>query len=301
MRAMKIYIYIITAIVLLCGSAHAAQRVVIVTDPGGGGIAAFIAGNIDIDPGNIIHLDVNGNVRVDQSIEKHSPNAIVAVGPQSLYSVQHKMKTPIVHCMVYNSVDYRDRDNITGINRTIPPETQIEVFKKAVPGLKRLGIVHSAETEDWINEARLTRDIKIISNKIESKKEAAAAFLDLRGRLLGKNDAILLLPDRGVYSDELETFLLGGSFQNEIPLVSTQGLPGSIGAIVTIEIDVESTSLQIAGIVNEILEGKPVGEIPGQTAKYNVELNHQIAGKIGITLEDDKRIVGGNTDKGVNR
>lgn len=291
----------IAAIVLFCSSAHATQKVVIVSDPGGDGIARFIGYNIKIDPESIIHLDVNSNVRVDHAIEKHEPDAIVAVGPLSLYSVHHKVKTPIVHCMVYYPTDYRDRDNITGINRTIPAETQIEAFKKAMPGLQRIGIVHSAETEDWIDEARLTRRIKIVSKKVESKKESVPAFLDLRKELLGKNGAIWLLPDRGVYYDEMEKFLVGVSFQNGIPLISEQGLPGSVGAIVKIEIDVESMSLQIAGIVNEILDGKSVGEIPKQTAKFNVELNRLIAGKMRITLEgDEERIAVNNTDKRAN-
>ncbi len=213
-------------------------------------------------------------------IKRAKPPLILAAGPEALTKAD-QASIPIVYIGVENTAPYEGRDNITGISTRIPPAEQLKVFLRAIPSIKRVGIVHSALSGLFVEEARGVEGVELVDVEACNPRHAVPAITDVFESGI---DAYWVVSDLGVYYPEMHNYLYRLSFQNRIPLLTTIPKFRKEAAVVSLEADLDEMGKQAGAMVNEILRGK---WMKPEIAAYNTRVNRLVAGKMGISFEKE--------------
>lgn len=213
-------------------------------------------------------------------IKRAKPRLILAVGPRAMEKAD-QASIPVFYMGVENTAPYDGRKNITGISTGIPAVEQIKVFQKAIPSIKRLGIVYSAGSSPIIDEAKQYEGVELIEIETPRLKDSVPAIMNVFEKGI---DAFWAIPDIGVYYPEMRRFLYSLSFRNRIPLLTTVPQFREEAAVVSLEIDIEEMGKRAGEMVAEILNGQWVKP---SIASYDVRVNTLIAGKMGINFEKE--------------
>ncbi len=222
---------------------------------------------------------------ISRKIRRLGPDIVVAMGPLALSGVgEINGDTAVVYCMVNNPHPYNARKNITGVSMEIPPSAQLDAFLKSLPHLKKIGLVYnrdrSGQFAKLAETACMNRGLTLVPREVISPRETIPAITELRGRI----DAFWMIPDAVVYYPEMARHLLLFSFNNRIPVLTFSPKYRKSGAIVSLEIDPLEMGRQAGKMVNAILTGRNVEDVPPQTASFSVNLNRKVAGKMRIPL-----------------
>lgn len=162
-----------------------------------------------------------------------------------------------------------------------PPGRLIGLFRQAVPGGRRLGVVlgpDSAATLPRLRTAGTRAGIEVVAEEISRESDLIPAL----NRLLPQVDALLALPDRVAYTRETIRPVLLTTYRHQKPLLGfSQGYVNA-GALAA----VFSAPAQMARQMVETLRALPAGRsalpLPQYPAQFAVAINRQVARSLGI-------------------
>jgi len=174
------------------------------------------------------------------------------------------------------------RRNLAGNSSWIGSDRVLEVFRRAVPGLARLGVVASPDnpvSEAEIAEARrvIRRDgipITLTLREVRTTEDLARAAADLADEV----DALWIPIDDLCYRNvPLVREALGDA---RIPILSSARQAAKTGALVSLACDYELLGLSAAGIARRVLtDGVKPGTIPiGRLRTFELLVNLDAAG-----------------------
>jgi len=175
------------------------------------------------------------------------------------------------------------RRNLAGNSNWIGSGRVIEVFRRAVPGLARLGVVSSPDnpvSRAEIEEARrvLKRDgipVTLVHREARTPEELSRAC----AALVGEIDALWIPIDDLCYRNiPLVRKALGKS---NLPILSSARQAAANGALVSLVCDYELLGLSAADIARRVLvKGEKPGTIPiGRLHSLDLLVNLDAAGK----------------------
>lgn len=226
---------------------------------------------------------------------------VIALGTQAaLLAKEHVRELPVVFTAVTNPVEsgvvaswQGSGTNLAGNSNWIPPETLVGVFRRAVPGLGKLGILRSRAT-GVVSAAELAGvrrhlanlrphepPIEILEEVVDDADELAAAV----GRLAEAGaDAVWIPIDFLVY-ENMEPVLRTAA-AHRLPLVSSSLRGVASGAVAGVVVDYEMLGERAALIVLDVLErGRDPGALPiGTMRSYRVVVNLAAARRLGYEL-----------------
>ncbi|MCJ0762614.1 ABC transporter substrate-binding protein [Variovorax terrae] len=224
------------------------------------------------------------------------PDVIVAIATPSAQAVVAATKSlPLVYSGVTDPVaaqlvkDWKPSGtNVTGVSDQLVLEKQIELLKKVVPGVKRLGMVYNpgeANSVVVVNEFK-----KLLpAHGITLVEAAAPRTVDISSAaksLIGKVDAIYTNTDNNVVSAYEALVKVGNDAK--IPLIASDTDSVKRGAIAALGINYYDLGRQTGKVVVRILKGEQPGAIASETSdKLELFVNTTAAEKQGVKLPAD--------------
>lgn len=225
------------------------------------------------------------------AIRKSDATLTLAVGLLAANELRARMPDmPMLYCMVSNPHRYGlTGKNVVGISLDVPGARQFELYRTVVPGLRRVGVIFDPEKSGaLVEEAAAAAEalgITLVSTPVSSHKRVPGAF---RG-MLGRIDALWMVPDDTVITMDSFRFLLVTSLENKLPLMAVTDIFVKFGALATIVPDPSEVGRQICEIVRGIERGDldiaDVDVLP--PAQAHLVLNSKTAKKIGLEVSKE--------------
>ncbi len=282
----------ISTFLLLAGAPAIAQEILVVQSLKVGPYDDAVRGVKCTTTGNINKLLVSELARdeVVKTVRETRPDVILAIGADALGKVRTIKDIPIVYLMVFNpqAIIREGNENITGISMNIAPEYQFSTMRKAMPDLKRLGILYdpakSGQLVDKAREAVEGTGIELLAKEVRSPKHVPAALNSMKGKI----GALWIQPDATVVTPETIECMLLFSMGNQIPIIAFSDQYVEMGAFMSMDIDPYQSGKQAGELVNRLLAGAVAGSIPGADARRaQVTINLRVAKKLGIQVNDN--------------
>lgn len=217
-----------------------------------------LAGFIAACPNQVAEYDLRGSrkreIEIIQRITAAKPRLVVAIGALAAQVAKERIRDiPVVFVMVPNPHKYGLKgENISGISLDIPIRTQFALYKSMAPTLKAIGVIYDPEkTGAMVKEASAVAEklgLQLLASPVSSQKAVPAA---LRG-LLGKIDALWMVPDDTVVTPESFKFLLLAAFENNLPFMTVSEIFVEAGALASLSPDYTDVGRQGCQLVTEI-------------------------------------------------
>jgi putative ABC transport system substrate-binding protein len=228
-------------------------------------------------------------------------DAIVALGTQAaLLCKEHVRDRPVVFTAVTNPVESGicpdwsgSGTSIAGNSNWVPSDTVLGVFRRAVPGLARLGILRSEDT-GVVSLAELKAMERHLAaagegaGRVELVEERATGVADLGPaveRLAEAGCQAIWVPIDFLVYENMER-VTAAAAAARVPLVSSSLRGALSGAVAGVFTDYAMLGERAALIVLQILEGGvdpariPIGTMRG----YQVVVNLGAARRLGYEL-----------------
>ncbi len=250
-----------------------------------------LAGFVSACDSHITEYNLRGSEREGRDVIKRiiatRPKFIVAIGPLAAQIAKEGgQDIPVVFFMVPNPHKQGlEGKNIAGISLEVPIETQFAMYKSIVPTLKTVGVIYDPEkTGAMIAQAGVVAEklgLQLLAAPATSQKAVPAAWRSI----LGKIDALWMVPDDTVVTPESFQFLSLAAFENNLPFMAVSDIFVEVGALASLSPDYTDVGRQGCQLVTEVqsnrLSLKEVNVVP--PAKVNLSINLKTASKIGLT------------------
>ena len=292
----SVFIIILWALLLSSYCAHAEETAIVIKSQNLSAYNEVVKGFQDECLKNNITIksiyDLNGKMKVGQKIvrkaRKQKPDIVLAIGVLAATVVKEAIEDiPIVFCMVINHARFQlTKPNITGISTEIAIENQLKGFQSILEPLKNLGVIYdSSKTGNIIENAEEKIEaagLNLVKYEIDSTREVSEAIENL----IGKIDALWLLPDSTVVTKKSFAFIKSATLENKIPLLCTSDVFVKAGALAAVSSDHKDVGRQAAELARKILESQPSGS-PGivYPDHFKLTVNTDTAKKLGLKLK----------------
>jgi putative tryptophan/tyrosine transport system substrate-binding protein len=251
-----------------------------------------MAGFVAACPMHITEYDLRGTKKEESSIMQRltaaKPRLIVAIGPLAAQVTRENLRdVPMIFVMVSNPPKHGLQGaNLAGVSLDIPVQTQLARYKALVPTLKTLGVIYDpTKTGAMVTEARGTVNtlgFQLLSAPVSTPKEVPAALRSL----LGKIDALWMVPDDTVVTPDSFKFLLLTALENNLPFVTVSDIFVEAGALASLSPDYTDVGRQGCQLATDLESGRlrPADAMVVPPAKVNLAINLKTASKIGLQL-----------------
>lgn len=218
------------------------------------------------------------------NIRSTKPAAVFIVGAEAFTLASGITDIPVIYSMVMNP-GYSPEDNRIGVVMEISPEKQLAELLNVLPATKRVGVVYDPrKTAHLVKnaiKAANTMGVKLIPKEVYSPKKTLAAISSIKNEI----DAIWLLPDQTVLTQETVEFMLFFSLENNIPIFTFSEKHVRLGALMSLSPDPSEVGEKAGALARRILAGEKIINIkPGTVDKTRLSLNTSVANKLGISI-----------------
>ena len=260
----------------------------------------YIVGkNLEVD-----YQNANGKMDTQLAIAKkfigNRPDVLVPITtPTSQAMIAGNKDIPVVFATVTDPIKaklisryIKPGANVTGVSDAAPIVNQLELFKKIVPGLKKIGFIYNPGLDNalatlgWMQEEGAKMGIEVIESPAPTTNEVLIATK----KLVGKVDAIYVPNDTTVISAIAAIIKIGQD--TDTPIFTGETGHVESGAIGSVGIDYLGVGKIAGHMVADVLDGKNPGDIDAVIAykvltEFKVVLNKAAAEKMGVTLSDE--------------
>ena len=241
-----------------------------------------------------IEYDMQGDVargqKLARKIRASDATLLLAVGVKAaLVAKLEIVDIPVIFCMVLDPAKHDLKaPNMTGIRLEIPLNRQFSAMRSVLPSLKRIGVLYDPEkTGHLVEEARLlakSMGIELVAKQVNTEKEVPPA---LRA-LLSQVEALWLVPDSTVLTEDSLKFVLGTALDLNVPVVGFSSELVRSGALVGLSVSYEDVGRQAGVLAKKMLtdEYKPSSAtLPPD--RLRLALNLKTAKFLGITISPE--------------
>jgi ABC-type uncharacterized transport system substrate-binding protein len=179
--------------------------------------------------------------------------------------------------------------NITGVSMKIPMEKQLEMIQKAIPKMKRLGILFCVSTPQAIV---IAEEAKQAAKKLGMTPYPNSLHSDHLDRLpsvtetLAKAVNAIYIPTDPILSAQKNLIkIIEVSFRFKVPIIAVNGDSVRLGALMALHCDFREIGRQAAPMAVKILKGMKPMDIPSQMPlSHRLTVNLKTARQLGINL-----------------
>lgn len=248
-------------------------------------------GNVEV-----VYKNAGGDVALLDSLCQQLVNekvdVIVAIAtPSAQAAAKYADKVPVIFSAVTDPVgaklvtDPKKPDkNITGTSDEIQVDQILKLAKESYPKTKNIGFIYNsseANSEANLEKAKAfakDNNMNVIEGPVSSMSDIQARMQTL----VGKVD-IIFAPNDNMIASSMD---LVGSLAVDAKKPLFVGADSMVkdGGLATIGIDYKALGVETGKITKEVLDGKPVSEIPVVTFKddLSVYINTKTAESIGF-------------------
>ena len=224
-----------------------------------------------------------------------NPDVIIAIATPSAQAVVAATKTvPVVFSAVTDPVAAKlvpswepSHTNVTGVSDLLAMDKQMELVKKIVPNVKRLGIVYNPGEANSVVVVKELKELlpKMGITLVEASAPRSVDVSSAGRSLVGKVDAIYNSTDNNVVS--AYESLVKVAQEAKIPLIAADSDSVKRGAIASLGVNYRDLGEQTGRMVARILKGEKPGDIkPEVSTKMELFVNPGAAERQGVKLSD---------------
>ena len=277
----------------LCLSESMAMDIAILQSSGIPAYQEAIAGLKATGPIGAIYTeyDTQGDLELGKKLARklRASNAslIVAVGLKAALAAKVEIvDVPIVYMMILDPLKHQlTADNMTGTLLEVPVDRQLKIMRKFLPTLHRIGTLYDpAKTSSRVKEAArqaTISDFQLTGIPVESEKDVPQ---QLRA-LLSDVEALWLMPDSTVLTNESIRFILESALARQVPVIGFSPEFTRLGALLSISVNYGNVGRETGLLAKRILNGEelqPLNPVPIERLKITVNL--KTARFLGMTF-----------------
>jgi len=192
-------------------------------------------------------------------IRASDAHVVLAVGLKAALAAKLEiLDIPVIVCLVLNPKKYGlPTSNMVGLSLHIPFEKHLKPLQTLVPQVSRIGVLFDPQKtkglHDQLQQDAKTRGMTIVSEEVHGEQEVSKALKALEKKI----DALWLLPDSTVLTENTLDFLISTTLEANIPMVAfSAGLVQS-GAVVGAYMNYADIGRQAARLSQRLLSETP--------------------------------------------
>ena len=206
-----------------------------------------------------IEYDMQGDAargqKLARKIRDSDATLLLAVGVKAaLVAKLEIVDIPVIFCMVLDPAKHDLKaPNMTGISLEVPIDRQFRTMRLVLPSMKRIGVLYDPEkTGHLVEEARLlskSMGLELVVKQVNTEKEVPPA---LRA-LLSQVEALWLVPDSTVLTEDSLKFVLGTALDFNVPVIGFSSELVRSGALLGLSVSYEDVGRQACLLAKKIL------------------------------------------------
>lgn len=233
--------------------------------------------------------DLDQGRKLAKKIRASEASLVVAVGLKAALAAKLEIvDVPIVYMMILDPSKHNlNAPNMTGTLLEIPAERQFKILRAFLPNLRRLGILsnssYTAKLKDTAAQAA-ANSFQLQEFPVVSEKDVPH---QLRSLLAGV-DALWLVPDSTVLTNESIGFILESSLAKRVPVIGFSPEFTRLGALLSLSVSYGEVGRETGVLAKRILDGDrklPAKPIPIERLKITVNL--KTARFLGVEFPKD--------------
>ena len=239
---------------------------------------------------NFIEYDLKGDTSLGRKyasqIRASGADLVLAVGLKAAIAARLEIfDIPVVYCMVLHPSKYDLKaDNMVGISVKIPIGQQLSTLHTVMPNLKRVGYLYDPEKTPGLSGEATTQarqlGITFIDRQVRTEEQVPTALREL----LPEIEALWLISDSTVLTEESFSFLLGAAFDRRVPVIGFDPEFVRRGALISFWVDSADVGREASQLAQTILEGLAVPSTKAFLPKQRISLNLGTAEYLGIRI-----------------
>jgi len=237
-----------------------------------------------------IEYDLKGDTHAGRvyaaKIRASAAHLVLAVGSKAAIAARLEIfDIPVVYSMVLHPQKYDLKaPNLVGVPTKPPIGQQLDMLRTLMPKLTRIGYLFDPDKtsplqNDVANHARQL-GFTFIARQVHSAEQVPAALREL----LPKVEALWLISDSTVLTEESFSFLLHEAFDQHIPVIGFDPEFTRRGALISFWIDSSDIGRQAAHVAQNLLAGTGNSRPKSPMPKQRMALNLGTAEYLGITI-----------------
>lgn len=238
-----------------------------------------------------VEYDLRGDLeqgkQLARKIRASDASLVVAVGLKAALAAKIEIvDIPVLYMMILDPLKHHlTAANMTGVLIEISMDRQFKVMRTFLPSLRRIGLLYDPDkTTPKLKEAEsaaAVHEFNLRGYAVGTEKEMPQ---QLR-MLLSESDALWLVPDSTVLTDESIRFIVESSLAKHVPVIGFSPEFTRLGALLSLSVDYgevgRATGLLAKRILNDELS-LPLKPVPVQRIKITV--NQKTARYLGLTI-----------------
>ena len=235
--------------------------------------------------------DVQGDLELGKKLARKlrasNTSLVVAVGLKAALAAKVEiLDVPIVYMMIQDPLKHQlTAANMTGTLLSVPVDRQLKFMRAFLPTIHRLGALYdhaksSSSVTDAVQQATLS-GFQLKALPVESEKEVPQ---QLR-MLLPDVEALWLMPDSTVLTNESLRFILDSALAYHIPVIGFSPEFTRLGALLSISVNYGQVGRETGLLATRILDRElllPLNPVPIDRLKVTVNL--KTAKFLGMTF-----------------
>jgi putative ABC transport system substrate-binding protein len=234
--------------------------------------------------------DLELGKKLARKLRASNASLVVAVGLKAALAAKVEIvDVPIVYMMILDPLKHQlTAPNMTGTLLEVPVDRQLKIMRTFLPTLHRLGSLYDpAKTSSRVKEAvqqATVNDFQLKGLPVESDKDVPQQLRTL----LPDVEALWLIPDSTVLTNESIRFILESALAHQIPVIGFSPEFTRLGALLSMSISYGDVGRETGLLAKRILDGErllPLNPVPIERLKITVNL--KTAKFLGINFPKD--------------
>ena len=231
--------------------------------------------------------DLELGKKLAHKLRTSNASLVVAVGLKAALAAKSEIvDVPIVYMMILDPLKHQlTAANMTGTLLEVPVDRQLKIMRTFLPTLRRLGTLYDpAKSSSRVKDAArqvATSDFQLKGFPVESEKDVP---LQLR-TLLSDVEALWLMPDSTVLTNESVRFILESALARLVPVIGFSPEFTRLGALLSLSVNYGEVGRETGLLAKRILDGErllPLNPVPIERIKITINL--KTAKFLGLTF-----------------
>ena len=221
--------------------------------------------------------DLDLGKKLAKKIRASDTSLVVAVGLKAALTAKQEISDiPIIFMMVLDPQKHQlNGANMTGTLLEIPVDRQLKLLRTFLPTKHRLGVLYDPnKTSARIKDAEphaAANDFQLQGFPVASEKDVPQQL----HALLATGEALWLLPDSTVLTDESIRFILESALAQRVPVIGFSPEFTRLGALLSLSVNYGEVGRETGLLAKRILDGErimPLKPVPVERVKITVNL-----------------------------
>ncbi|MCP9454885.1 MAG: hypothetical protein NNA18_02090 [Nitrospira sp.] len=237
-----------------------------------------------------VEYDLKGDLTIGRTyaakIRASNANVVLAVGSKAAVAARLEiLDIPIIYSMVLHPAKYDLKaPNLVGVTTKAMIGQQLGTLRTIMPNLKRIGYLYDPNKTLPLSAEVIAQARQLGMTFVERQVRTTEEVPPVLRELLPEVEALWLLSDSTVLTEESFSFLLRAAFDRRIPLIGFDPEFSRRGALISFWIDPADIGREAAALALALLPGTTSTTSKSFTPRQRMALNLGTAHYLGITI-----------------